>query len=160
MADAKVSRIGIQQYLGSEVGKPELPIVRLYRPPEKVFSDATLRSFAHRRMTNDHPPVMVDASNWKQYAVSQTGDEVRHDDKFVRVRLVPMDKAAIADWEAGKVELSQGYTAEIVFEEGVTPEGEPYDAVQRNIRNNHLALDHREPAGQGPAGQGRIDRGP
>ncbi|WP_372356974.1 DUF2213 domain-containing protein [Xanthomonas sp. NCPPB 3443] len=148
VADAKVARTGIQEYLGSEVGKPEMPIVRLYRPPEEVFSDATLRSFAHRPMTNDHPPVMVDASNWKQYAVGQTGDEVRHDDKFVRVPLVLMDKAAIADWEAGKVELSQGYTAEIVFEDGVTPEGEPYDAVQRNIRNNHLALVDRARGGE------------
>ncbi|RFF46185.1 DUF2213 domain-containing protein [Xanthomonas campestris] len=148
VADAKVARTGIQEYLGSEVGKPDMPIVRLYRPPEEVFSDATLRSFAHRPMTNDHPPVMVDASNWKQYAVGQTGDEVRHDDKFVRVPLVLMDKAAIADWEAGKVELSQGYTAEIVFEDGVTPDGEPYDAVQRNIRNNHLALVDRARGGE------------
>ncbi|OOW67171.1 hypothetical protein Xmar_07780 [Xanthomonas axonopodis pv. martyniicola] len=148
VADAKVARTGIQEYLGSEVGKPEMPIVRLYRPPDEVFSDATLRSFAHRPMTNDHPPVMVDASNWRQYAVGQTGDEVRHDDKFVRVPLVLMDKAAIADWEAGKVELSQGYTAEIVFEDGVTSEGEPYDAVQRNIRNNHLALVDRARGGE------------
>ncbi|KGR38626.1 DUF2213 domain-containing protein [Xanthomonas vasicola] len=148
VADAKVARTGIQEYLGSEVGKPEMPIVRLYRPPEEVFSDATLRSFAHRPMTNDHPPMMVDASNWKQYAVGQTGDEVRHDDKFVRVPLVLMDKDAIADWEAGKVELSQGYTAEIVFEDGVTPEGESYNAVQRNIRNNHLALVDRARGGE------------
>lgn len=32
VAVAKVARIGVQDYLGSEVGKPEMPLVRVYRP--------------------------------------------------------------------------------------------------------------------------------
>ena len=161
VADAYVARTGIQTYLGEELGRPDLLNVRVYRPPEEVFSDATLRSFAHRPMTNDHPAEQVNAQNWKKYAVGQTGDEVVHDKNRVRVPLVLMDQDAIADYEAGKRELSQGYSSEIDWTDGVTPEGEPYDAVQRNIRNNHLALVQRGRAGsQFRIGDGRTPGAP
>ena len=161
VADAFVARTGIQTYLGEELGRPDLLNVRLYRPPEEVFSDATLRSFAHRPMTNDHPPEQVNAQNWKKYAVGQTGDEVVHDKTRVRVPLVLMDQDAIADYEAGKRELSQGYSSEIDWTDGVTPEGEPYDAVQRNIRNNHLALvKHGRAGSQFRIGDGRTPGAP
>ncbi|KGU41851.1 DUF2213 domain-containing protein [Xanthomonas citri] len=157
VAEAFVARTGIQDYLGSELGRPDLELVRLYRPPEEVFSDETLRSYAHRPMTNDHPPEQVNADNWKKYAVGQTGDEVAHDQTRVRVPLVLMDQQAITDYEAGKRELSQGYSAEIDWTAGMTPEGEHYDAVQRNIRNNHLALVRRGRAGsQFRIGDGRA----
>lgn len=161
VADAFVARTGIQTYLGEELGRPDLLNVRLYRPPEEVFSDATLRSFAHRPMTNDHPPEQVNAQNWKKYAVGQTGDEVVHDKNRVRVPLVLMDQDAIADYEGGKRELSQGYSSEIDWTDGVTTEGEPYDAVQRNIRNNHLALVKYGRAGsQFRIGDGRTPGAP
>jgi hypothetical protein len=161
VADAYVARTGIQEYLGEELGRPDLLKVNVYRAPEEVFSDATLRSFAHRPMTNDHPPEMVTADNWKKYAVGQTGDEVSHDETRIRVPLVLMDQAAIADWESGKRELSQGYSAEIVWEDGVTPEGEPYQAKQTNIRNNHLAMCRRGRAGsQFRIGDGRTPGAP
>ncbi|MBB5737220.1 hypothetical protein FHT09_002992 [Xanthomonas arboricola] len=160
VAEAFVARTGIQDYLGSELGRPDLEVVRLYRPPEEVFSDETLRSYAHRPMTNDHPPEQVNADNWKKYAVGQTGDEVAHDQTRVRVPLVLMDQQAITDYEAGKRELSQGYSAEIDWTAGTTPEGEHYDAVQRNIRNNHLALVRRGRAGsQFRIGDGRAPGG-
>ncbi len=161
VADAYVARTGIQNYLGEEVGRPDLLNVRVYRPPEEVFSDATMRSFAHRPMTNDHPPEDVSAKNWKDYAIGHTGDEVAHDKTRVRVPLVLMDQAAIDDFDAGKRELSQGYSAEIVWEDGFTPEGEPYDAKLKNIRNNHLALVRRGRAGsQFRIGDGRTPGAP
>ncbi|NJC36384.1 hypothetical protein GGR60_000874 [Xanthomonas arboricola] len=161
VAEAFVARTGIQDYLGSELGRPDLEVVRLYRPPDEVFSDETLRSYAHRPMTNDHPPEQVNADNWKKYAVGQTGDEVAHDQTRVRVPLVLMDQQAIADYEAGKRELSQGYSAEIDWTAGTTPEGEHYDAVQRHIRNNHLALVRRGRAGsQFRIGDGRAPGDP
>ena len=161
VADAYVARTGIQNYLGEEVGRPDLLNVRVYRPPEEVFSDATMRSFAHRPMTNDHPPEDVSSKNWKDYAVGHTGDEVARDKTRVRVPLVLMDQAAIDDFDAGKRELSQGYSAEIVWEDGVTPEGDQYDARLKNIRNNHLALVKRGRAGsQFRIGDGRTPGAP
>lgn len=147
VADAKVARTGIQKYMGSELGRPELEVVRVYRAPEEVFSEDTMRSFAHRPMTNDHPSKLVDAANWQGLAVGSTGDEVVRDGDFVRVPLVLMDGKAIKEFEAGKRELSMGYTSEIIFRDGITPEGETYDAVQTEIRNNHLALVDRARGG-------------
>lgn len=140
VADAAVARTGIQNYLGKEVGKPDMPIVRVYRPQDSVFAKDAMKTYAHRPMTNDHPSVAVNADNWKDYAVGQTGGDVMRDGEFVRVPLVLMDQKAINDWESGKVELSMGYSADIVFKAGVTDSGEEYDAIQTNLHMNHLAL--------------------
>lgn len=140
VADAAVARTGIQEYLGKEVGKPDMPIVRVYRPADQVFSKDAMKTYAHRPMTNDHPSVAVNSDNWKDYAVGQTGGDVMRDGEYVRVPLVLMDQKAISDWEDGKVELSMGYSADIVFQAGVTDSGEEYDAIQTNLHMNHLAL--------------------
>lgn len=140
VADARVARTGIQEYLGAELGKPDMPVVRVYRPEEEVFSRDALNTYAFRPMTNDHPSQPVNAANWKDFSIGQTGGDVVRDGEFVRIPLVLMDAAAIKDYEAGKRELSMGYEAEIVFQDGITPDGEKYDAIQKNLRMNHLAL--------------------
>lgn len=139
-ANVRAARVGIQDYRGAELGRPDVERIRVYRPPEEVFDGASLRSYAHRPLTNDHPPVPVTADNWKKYAVGQVGDEVMKDGEYVRVPMVLMDSAAIRDFEAGKKELSLGYTTEIDFTPGVTKDGIEYDAVQKSIRANHLAV--------------------
>lgn len=140
VAVARVARTGVQEYSGAELGKPELDKVRLYRPEEEVFHKDAMHSFAHRPVTVDHPDVMLSASNWKKYAVGQTGEEVARDGEFVRVPLVLMDAAAISAVVDGKRQLSMGYVCDIKWEPGVTPTGEQYDAVQTSIRGNHLAV--------------------
>lgn len=140
VADARVARTGIQIYLGREVGKPEMEQVRVYRSPEQVFADEAMASFAHRPVTNDHPPEAVNAQNWKRYSVGQTGDEVKQDGKFLRIPMVVMDQAAINDIEAGKSELSNGYGCDLDWTPGTTPDGEAYDAMQIRIRGNHVAI--------------------
>ncbi|MGJ0397421.1 MAG: DUF2213 domain-containing protein [Methylocystis sp.] len=140
VADARVARTGIQDYRGFEVGKPEIATVRVYRPETEVFSRDAMASFAHRPTTIDHPPEMVTAENWSKYAVGDTGDEVVRDGDYIRVPLTLMDKSAIDAVRAGKRELSAGYFCDLDFTPGKTPAGEAYDAVQRNIRGNHLAV--------------------
>ena len=58
------------------------------------------------------------------------------------------DAQAIAAMKAGKAELSCGYVCDLEDAPGVTPEGERYDSIQRNIRGNHVAL-----VAQGRAGK-------
>jgi hypothetical protein len=65
IADARIARTGIQLYRGAEIGKPEMEVVRAYRPGSEVFSEDTLKSAAHRPVTNDHPPELVTSANWK-----------------------------------------------------------------------------------------------
>lgn len=140
LADARIARTGIQLYAGSEVGKPDMAMVRVYRPGSEVFSQDTLKSAAHRPVTNDHPDEMVSADNWKQHAVGQTGDEITGEGIFIRVPLMVSDGATIKLIEDGKRELSAGYTCDLEFTAGKTPSGEAYDAIQKNIRINHVAI--------------------
>jgi hypothetical protein len=147
VADAAVARTGIQEYLGSELGKPELGIVRVFRPEDSVFAADAMLSYAFRPMTNNHPREPVTADNWRAVAIGQTGGDVVRDGDHVRVPLVLMDASAIADYESGKRELSMGYESEIVFQDGVTPDGQQYDAIQTRMRMNHLALVDRARGG-------------
>lgn len=149
-AFARVGRTGIQLYQGREIGQvgdDATKIFRVYRAPEEVFAKDAMASAAHKPMTSDHPKKAVDAASWKKDAIGQMGDTVTRDGDFVRVPLVMMDAQAVSDWEAGKRELSLGYTCEIVMQDGVTDGGEAYDAVQRDIRINHLALVHKARGG-------------
>lgn len=153
VADAKIARTGIQLYSGREVdpenwhGWRDKALVRVYRPESEVFSAEALASFAHRPVTNDHPAEAVSAANWKAHSVGMTGNEIARDGDYIRVPMVVMDQAAIQDWKAGKRELSCGYESQIVFDAGTTPKGEVYDAIQTNIRGNHLAIVARGRAG-------------
>lgn len=139
VATPRVARVGVQVYRGSEVNKPELDTVRVYRPADEVFDAKAMRSFAHRPMTIDHPAEPVRADNWRKHAVGQTGEEVLRDGNAIRVPMVLMDAAAIQAYRDGKRELSVGYDCDLDWTPGVA-DGEPYDAVQRNIRANHLAV--------------------
>lgn len=140
VASPKVARAGIQEYMGAEVGRPAMDRVRVYRPEDEVFAQDAMFSFGHRPVTVDHPPELVDAKNWKKYARGQTGGDIVRDKEFIVVPMVLMDSEAIGEVEDGKIELSMGYTADLDFTAGTTPEGEQYDAIQRNIRGNHLAI--------------------
>lgn len=152
VADARAARTGIQDYLGVELGRPDMPVVRVHRPESEVFAKDSLSTYPFKPATNDHPRKQVTSDTWKEVSIGQIGEGVVRDGEFVRVPLILMDKAAIADFENGKRDLSMGYSAEIVFESGVTDSGESYDAIQRNIRINHIALvDH------GRAGNTRIE---
>lgn len=147
VADARVARTGIQIYAGHEVGKPEMAVVRVYRPDSEVFSRDTLASFAHRPVTNDHPDEAVTAGNWKDHAVGNTSDEIARDGSFVRVPLMVADAKAIDLVEKGKRELSAGYSCDLTWESGQTADGQAYDAIQKNIRANHVAIVQRGRAG-------------
>jgi hypothetical protein len=140
VASPRVARPGIQLYKGFEVERPEMDTVRVFRPEAEVFHKDSLSSYAHRPITVDHPPVMVNAGNWRKYAVGALGDEVLRDGEAIRIPLIVMDVAAIKGIQEGKQELSLGYATDLKWEAGITPQGDAYDAVQTNIRANHLAI--------------------
>lgn len=140
VAAARIARTGVQTYRGAEMGRTDLATVRVWRPEEEVFAADALASMAHRPVTLDHPAEPVTSANWKAHSVGQVGGEVARDGDYVRVPLVLMDHAAIDAVIAGKRQLSVGYAAEIDWTPGTTPAGEAYDAVQRRIRANHLAV--------------------
>lgn len=140
VVDARIARTGIQLYRGSEVGKPTMDIVRVYRSEAEVFSQDAMASFAHVPVTNDHPSAAVTADTWKQVAVGQTDGEIKRDGDFLRVPMMVADAAAIKQVESGKRELSAGYCCDLDWTGGTTQDGLTYDAAQTNIRANHVAI--------------------
>lgn len=144
----RCARTGIQDYLGVELGLPTMNVISVYRPESEVFSRDSLASYANKPISDDHPPVNVDATNWKQYGKGDIGSDVVRDGEFVSVSYKIMDSDTIAKVKAGKSEVSMGYMAEIEFADGVTPDGEAYQAIQKNIRINHLAIVDRGRAGK------------
>lgn len=154
---ASIARTGIQVYLDAS-GKQ----VREYRAPDVVFDQAALDSLASIPVTIGHPG-SVDAANWRRHAVGHVTDAppARRADgavEWLDSAIVVQDAAALARIERGElVEVSMGYLADVVPQSGVTPMGEHYDAVQRGIKFNHLAL---LPEGKARAGSGarlRLD---
>src|SRR5262249_34030863 len=59
---------------------------------------------------------------------------------YVRVPMMLMDAKAIEQANNGHAQLSVGYGARLLWGDGQTPAGEPYDAKQTDIRANHIAL--------------------
>ena len=134
--NARFARTGVQSYTLAD-GSVE----RRYRPPEEVFAADSLASWAQRVLTSDHPPVMVDSANSKQFMVGMSGESAWRDGKFVMTKLAIADKMAIADVMSGRRrQLSAGYKAMLDRTPGVSPEGEHYDVVMRQIGGNHIAL--------------------
>jgi len=139
--NARVARAdNVQTYLGSEVGKPEMATVRVFRPANEVFSADTMQSFAHRPVTLGHPDTSVTSANWKDVAKGWSDGEVARDGDFIRVSMLLADAGTIQAVEDGTRELSMGYDCSLDWTAGVSPSGEAYDAVQRGIRSNHIAV--------------------
>ena len=143
----RCAKTGIQNYRGSEFGRDQ-ETFRLYRPEDEVFQEDSLKSFVGKPLTNDHPPIPVDSSNWKEFSVGSIGNEVMRDGEWIRVPITLMDGATIQAVKSGKRQLSVGYSVDIDDSSGVVDgSGEKYDAIMRNIDVNHLAVCHTARAG-------------
>ena len=112
----------------------------------------SLASFDDVPLTNEHPRERLDSKNTRRYQAGTVRD-VRRVDDHVAARVLITDDGAIKDAEAGKRQLSCGYNCDLEHRPGVTsgipgvPDGLQYDAVQRNIIGNHVALVERARAG-------------
>ena len=141
-ADGLATRKGIFEYVMMDGS-----IRKELKDPNEVFNRQAMDSLSEVPITNDHPPVMLDSSNVRGYSVGFTGKEVTNDGHFVKVGLTIMDAATVNNMLIdGKVELSAGYHVDLDETPGVF-EGQSYDAVQRNIQYNHLAIVDRGRAG-------------
>lgn len=151
-----ISRPGTQLYKAIELVptidqlppqfKPTDPVT-VYRPPEEVFKVESVDSFKNIAVTNNHPPEFLNSKNYKKYSVGIVLSDVKADDAFVKGTIKVTDYDTINEIKDGKVDISAGYHSNVYFEEGVTPEGEPYQAVQRDISGNHVAVVMRGRAG-------------
>ena len=140
----KAARVGTQLYTRGDGAQ-----VREYRPEEEVAKPESLASFGMKAVTMGHPPVLLDSGNTKVHQIGHAGSQVRFNDGFVEVALLITDKSAIERIQRGDAqEVSAGYRVDFDPTPGVTPQGESYDGVQRNIRVNHIAVVPKGRAGR------------
>jgi len=155
--DAQITRSGVFRYR-----RPDGSIRRELRLPAEVFSADAIRSFELAPLTNGHPGEPVTSRNSGKFGVGTVVD-VRADEPWVSARIQVEDAGTIEDAEDGKRELSCGYRCDLEERGGVTmgiagiPDGLRYDAIQRNIRGNHVAL--VETGRAGPGASLRLDHG-
>ena len=140
----KAARVGTQRYTrgdGTQVVE--------YRPEEEVSNPDSLASFGMKAVTLNHPKVLLDAKTTKLHQVGHAGSHVRFSDGFVEVALIITDQDAIDAIQRGDAqEVSAGYRVDYDNTPGVTPEGESYDGIQRNILVNHIAVVSKGRAGR------------
>lgn len=128
-----VARTGVYEYRN-----PDGTIRREYRPADEVFASDALNSFRGKPITVLHPKKgKITAANAFGTAIgSILSDGYPKDEKYVACDIV-----IFAPDKIGKHrELSLGYHCDCEETPGVSPDGQAYDAIQRNIRINHLAV--------------------
>jgi hypothetical protein len=138
-----VTRAGIFTYLNFDGSER-----REFRPPEEVLRADSLTSYKGKPILFKHPPgVLISGRTIKGGIIGSVLSEGRADGDNVTAEVVIHDRTAI---DSGYRELSLGYIADLDPTPGEY-KGARYDAVQRNIAINHLAL-----VPKGRAGNARL----
>ena len=156
MADGRITKTGVFDYDLADGTR-----LRELRLPEEVFSAKSMATFDDVPLTNGHPAKNLTARNTSKHQVGSSRNP-QQDGVHMKSKLRITDEKAISDAQGGKRELSCGYTAELEMRAGVTDgidgieDGLRYDAIQRNIRGNHVAL--VGVARGGPSLTVRLDR--
>lgn len=138
--DGHASRAGIQEYANADGS-----IRRELRPDDEVFKADSLNGFEGSPLTLGHPTTPVSPDNVKALEVGTCTSAARRDGELVAVSAVIKDKKAIQRVERGDVGLSVGYAVDLEEKSGVDPKYGRYDAIQRNIVVNHLAIAVKHP---------------
>lgn len=137
---APLTNIGVFTYL-TEDGT----VCRELRTPEQVLDEASYKTLQGVPLTIDHPAEKVTPENAKALTVGNISG-ISNDSYRVYADITITDKEAIEAVKNGKRALSCGYTCDIEQKQGVWM-GVEYDAIQTNIKYNHVALVDRGRAG-------------
>jgi hypothetical protein len=135
-----VTSVGIFEYRNKD-GSAR----RELRLPEHVFAPESLASYRGKPVIVTHSAGFVTSENAPEEVIGTILSEGIPDGDDVRAEIIIHDTDAMK--RSGMKELSLGYN--LVLDE--TPgewDGQPYDAVQTEIRINHLALVNKARAGE------------
>ena len=136
-----IGRTGILEYRNVDGS-----IRREYRPPEEAFNADSLASIRGKPITLGHHGLVSSANYRETKPVGTVISDGRQDGNNIRADVV------IYSLDTDDRELSCGYQTELEETPGVTEDGQHYDAIQRNIVYNHLAIVPR-----GRAGNARLN---
>jgi hypothetical protein len=139
--DNPISKVGVFDYLGAEIGAPQADqIYKILRPQEELENAATINSFRLMPFVDEHEMLGREATPAEQKGIEGViGENVYFDYPYLKGNIKILSNSALNQIHSGKIELSPGYRCRYDFTPG-TFNGEHYDAIQRDIRANHLAL--------------------
>lgn len=150
---AKAARTGTYQYLGSEIdpqnahGLRDAGLVHVLRDEAAVFDKKSVHSFIGKPVTDNHPSVAVNASNWRDHARGVVMGAQWQEGGYLAFDLLLTDGDTINAVDAGKRELSNGYAADLQFGDFTGPGGVKCVAKQISITGNHVAIVDKGRAG-------------
>lgn len=131
-----IGRVGILKYQN-----PDGTVRYEYRPPEEAFRADSLATLKGKPVTIGHHGIVSDKT-WNQaIPVGTILSEGRQDGDNIRADMV------IYNLPTSAREISCGYQCDTEETPGTAPDGQHYDAIQRNIRYNHVAIVNRARAG-------------
>lgn len=144
---ASLTRTGVFSYT-----MPDGSTRREWRPPEEVFHEDSINSAKGVPVTIGHPREgFVSPSNVGRLRHGFVTDQVTPNGTHLDGTLqLDTDEIQRGVNKGDLCEISMGYKCKIDNTPGTTPDGVPYDAVQRLIRYNH--------SGVGPEKWGRMGR--
>lgn len=128
-----------------EYANPDGSIRRELRLPEDVFDPESLKSYKGKPVIITHNAGLIDKDNVADNQIGTILSEGERSGDDVRAEIIIHDTDAMKD--SGYKELSLGYNLDLDETPGEW-NGQHFDAVQKNIRINHLALVREARAGE------------
>lgn len=144
IAKTPISKANVCPYYGSEIpGYDELglepdKIYNLWRHPDELKKAAS--TFNGVPLLDDHEPTSADDHPHDKVA-GAVGNEAVFEHPYLYNSLVIWPGESIKGVKTGeKRQLSSGYKYRPEMTPGVTPDGEKFDGIMRDIIGNHVAL--------------------
>ncbi|MDR0676249.1 MAG: DUF2213 domain-containing protein [Elusimicrobiota bacterium] len=141
--DNPLSKVGVFSYLGNQISD-ELEadkIYKVYRPLEELLNDETVKSFNGVPFIDEHEMLGENFTPAEKKGVDGVVIDTFADKKqgILKGTIKLFSEKIKDEIVNGKKELSMGYFCDYELRSG-SYKGEKYDAVQREIRGNHVAL--------------------
>lgn len=149
VATAHISKANVCEYLGSEInavmsGEPGWQMLdpqrcyKMWRHPDELRK--AVSTFNHIPLLDEH--VAFGAANHQpEHVIGATGTTAEYNHPYLDNSLVIFPQSSIDNIESGETrELSSGYRYKADMTPGVTPEGDHYDGIMRDLCGSHVAL--------------------
>lgn len=144
--DNPISKEGVFEYSGAQIGltgDDANRIFKVYRPASELADPECIASFRLLPFVDEHAMLGSEELGLtpaeRKGVQGFIGEQVHFDPPYLRGNIKILSESVKRLIAEGKRELSPGYRCVYELTPGVF-DGQTYDAIQRRIRGNHLAL--------------------
>ena len=139
-----LSKVGVFPYSGAQIGADDPDrIYMVYRPEEELAHPECINSFKLLPWIDEHTllgsPEDGLIAPERKGVEGVIGEDVFYQEGYLRGNIKAFSDRMAKLIDGGKKELSCGYRCRYEMTAGIF-DGQRYDAIQRDIRGNHLAL--------------------